>query len=284
MSVSGSVHESFRSNHTNFARSDGSVSSAGILSTTSSIATEFRNLNDAIFSEDWDGVINIVQIQPKLAAKRYVSPSFMKEGRNSQVLPIHQACSMSTVPIRVIEALIYAFPGSLDKTESGAQRNCLQIACRGRVSEEVLLFLIDQDPSAAEYQDAMGRVALHYACSNQFSLRSIDALVRACPASCRAVDDVGKWTPLHIAASKCHSEQIVRFLLSTSTEPVVVRTAKGSTPLDLALMNTTVANKEGIIAMLMQEEEKYRKTPTFQNMEKAQQTNFKRISKNSFLV
>ena len=283
---SGSVHDSFRSYHTNFAASDTtSVHSAtNSIRSSASFASDSRNLNDAIFSEDWESVMHIIQLHPKCASKRYVSPSFMKEGRTSQVLPIHQACSMSSVPIKVLQSLIYAYPGSLDKTESGAQRNCLQIACRGRVSEEVLLFLIQQDPSAAEYQDCMGRVALHYACSNQFSLRCIDALVQACPASCRAADYIGKWTPLHIAASKCHSEQIVRFLISTSSEPVVMRTSKGSSPLDLALLNTTAPNKEGIINMLMQEEEKYRKTPTFQNIEKAEQTRFKKISQNSFLV
>jgi hypothetical protein len=280
-----SANETFRSYDPNFRRPSTAGSFDSSIRSTASVNAEFRNLNDAIFQEDWENVLQIIEVHPKCASKRYISPSFMKEGRTAQVLPIHQACSMSSVPIKVLEALIYAFPESLQKTESGVHRNCLQIACRGRVSEDVLLYLLTQDASGAAHQDAMGRVALHYACSSQFSLKTIDALIQACPASVRAVDSIGKWTPLHIAASKCHSEQVVRLLLSTSTEPVVMSTSKGSTPLDLALMNNGPSPyKEAIVTMLMQEEEKYRKTPTFQNMEIAEQNRFKRISNSSFLV
>jgi len=280
-----SANETFRSYNSNFSRprTAGSVDSS--LRSAASINTEFRNLNDAIFTEDWESVLHIIQVHPKSASKRYMSPSFMKEGRTAQVLPIHQACSMSSVPIKVLGALIFAFPESLSKTESGARRNCLQIACRGRVSEDVLLYLLRQDPSAASYQDCMGRVALHYACSSQFSLNVIETLVQACPASVRAVDSVGKWTPLHIASSKCFSEKIVQSLLSASTEPVLMRTSKGSTPLDLALMNDSASNiKDAIVSVLMLEEEKYRTTPAFQNIERAEKTRFKTISNSSFLV
>ena len=233
----GSVNESFRSYDSNLYRPGTAGSFDTSIRSTASVNSDFRNLNDAIFSEDWETVLHILQVHPKSASKRYISPSFMKEGRTAQVLPIHQACSMSSVPIKVLAACIRAFPESLQKTESGARRNCLQIACRGRVSEEVLLYLLSQDPSAASYQDCMGRVALHYACSSQFSMKVIEALVRACPASVRASDSVAKWTPLHIVASKCYSDDVVQLLLAASAEPVVMRTSKGSTPLDLVLMS-----------------------------------------------
>jgi len=52
----------------------------------------------------------------------------------------------------------------------GCMRTPLHIALRYSVNDEAISFLIDKYPAALTIQDSLGRVPLHYACSNQASL------------------------------------------------------------------------------------------------------------------
>ena len=253
-----------------------SVSSSDSMSST-------QKLVGFLFEENWSNVLQLIQAKPKLVRNRTLTRSFMNDGRTAQILPIHRACSMSLLPLDILESLVFAYPESLQKKETGLRRNCLQIAIRAGLSQDIIRYLLEKDHQAASYQDSLGRVALHYACLNRdtYSLNLIQELVQACPATVCATDKMNNYTPLHLAASFCQSVDMVRFLISTEPKSVLVVSKKGLSPLDLALSTaessglTSSSHQREIVKLLIETEEKYRKLPMFQNFEKASQKKLK---------
>lgn len=247
-------------------------------SDNSSSMSSTQKLVDSLFEENWSNVIEIIRAKPRLLRNRTLTRSFMNDGRTAQILPIHQACSMEFLPLDVLESLASAYPESLLKTETGLRRNCLQIAIRAGLHQDIIRFLLEKDPQAAIYQDSLGRVALHYACikHDTYSIDLIQELVQACPATVCATDKMSHYTPLHLAASLCRSVDMIRLFISTSPQSVLMVSVKGLSPLDLALRTTeksgsTSSHQREIVEILIGEEEKYRQLPLFSNFEKASQ-------------
>lgn len=222
-----------------------------------------------IVNEEWNKVLELLHSDKALAQQWSNSQSFTGDVMcNSKILPLHQACVKANVEIEFLEALIDVYPMSLQTCETGCMRTALHLAIMSCVNEKVISYLIDKYPAAVSIQDDLGRIPLHYACSNQSTLSIIQKLIGAFPDTIRATDS-SLWTPLHTAAHNSHSLDIIDFMLKCCPEAIVMATRKGSTPAFCARENTTNM-KNLILARLVEEEQEYRKTPLFKNFKTAE--------------
>ena len=228
----------------------------------SSMLTQVSSL---MFQDEWQKATEIVRSNEMIARKKITSPYFMNEGY-SEIFLIHLACSISSVPVTFLETLFHAYPECSQATDS-RKRNCLQIALKSGISEEALLFLITKDPNSAAQQDCYGRVALHYACSNCRSETVIQHLVDACPAAVCADEALdGGWTPLHIVAQNCYSSSVARILIACSSQPLLMTTKSGHTPLSLNQRRPSrTPSQLSIASILSSEEKRFVHLPIFQN-------------------
>ena len=228
-----------------------------------------RNLlTNSIANGDWQKAKELVQENGHLVRKWTVAPSLSGGVHASDILPIHQACKMDGVSVPFLEALLFAYPESIKKRETGFRRIPLHVAIRARAPDEVILFLLNKYPEGAAIQDVLGRVPLHYAISNHASVSIIHTLIKTCRSTACAVDNLG-WTPLHVAANTARSSEMVETLVATAVETVVSRTKKGNTPLMCANMSEGPF-RDLIIAILNVEEQKFAKTAFFQNFREAE--------------
>ena len=228
-----------------------------------------RNLlTNSIANGDWQKAKELVQENGHLVRKWTVAPSLSGGVHASDILPIHQACKMDGVNVPFLEALLFAYPKSIQKRETAFKRTPLHIALRARAPDEVILFLLNKYPKGAAIQDVLGRVPLHYAISSHASVFIIQTLIKACRSAACAVDNLG-WTPLHVAANVARSSEMVETLIATAVETVVSRTKKGNTPLMCANMSDGPF-RDLIIAILNVEEQKFAKTAFFQNFREAE--------------
>jgi hypothetical protein len=210
----------------------------------------------------------MIEENGNLVRKWTAAPSLTGGVAAADILPIHQACKMSDVTIQFLEALLWAYPESIRKKETGFRRVALHIAIRARASNEVILYLLNKYPDAASTQDVLGRVPLHYAISNHSPMEIIHTLISTCPATARAADNLG-WTPLHVAANCARSIDMVETLLQCGSEAVVACTKKGNTPLMVARMSDG-PDKDLIETILVEEQEKFEKTAYFRNFREAE--------------
>lgn len=223
-------------------------------------------VSSLMFQDEWQKATGIVRSSEKSVRRKLISPYFLKEGK-AEILLIHLACSISSVPVHFLESLLFAYPESLQQPDSRG-RNCLQIALKSGVSEEVLLFLIRKDPLSASHQDCHGRVPLHYACSNRCPEIVVQELVAACPAAVRADENHGGWTPLHIVAQNCYSVAVARMLLSCSSQTVLMKTRSGFTPLEINKCSPhRTTSQLSISSMLTSEEKRFLHLPLFENFQ-----------------
>jgi len=224
------------------------------------------NLSTLMFQGEWLKASEMVQSNEKRVRKKIISPYFLNEG-TAEILLIHLACSIASVPVYFLESLLFAYPESLQETDS-IGRNCLQIAIKSGVSKEVLFFLLQKDPQSAAHQDFYDRVPLHYACSNRCPEVFIQELVAACPAAVCADEKYGGWTPLHIVAENCYSVAVARILVSCSSQPVLMTTRSGFTPLALNKGSPhKTPSQLTISSMLTSEEKRFHHLPLFQNFQ-----------------
>eukprot|EP00551_Chaetoceros_affinis_P010082 CAMPEP_0203672412 /NCGR_PEP_ID=MMETSP0090-20130426/8393_1 /ASSEMBLY_ACC=CAM_ASM_001088 /TAXON_ID=426623 /ORGANISM="Chaetoceros affinis, Strain CCMP159" /LENGTH=263 /DNA_ID=CAMNT_0050537723 /DNA_START=40 /DNA_END=831 /DNA_ORIENTATION=+ len=226
-------------------------------------------LINLIASNEWLRAKDLVEENGNLVRKWTVAPSLSGGVHAADILPIHQACKMEDLTIHFLEALIFAYPESLRKRETGFRRIPLHIAIRSRVPDEVIFYLLEKYPDGAAVQDVLGRVPLHYAISNHSSMEVITRLIKACRSAACAVDNLG-WTPLHVAANAARSSEMVEALIESAVETVVARTRKGNTPLMCANMSEGPF-KDLIVEMLRDEEQKFEMTAFFQNFRQAEQ-------------
>lgn len=221
-----------------------------------------------IANGEWKRAKEMIEDNGNLVRRWSTAPSLTGGVAAADILPIHQACKMSDVSVQFLEALLWAYPESIRKRESGFRRIALHIAIRARCSNDVILFLLEKYPEAATTQDILGRVPLHYAISNHAPMKVIHALISTCPATARAADNLG-WTPLHVAANCARSIEMVETLIQCGSEAVVYVTKKGNTPLMVAQMSEG-PDKELIMVLLMEEQEKFEKTAYFRNFREAE--------------
>lgn len=234
-------------------------------------------LTNLIGNEEWQRATEVIEENGNYVRRWTVAPSLSGGVHASDILPIHQACKMDGVSIPFLEALLFAYPESIKKRETGFRRIPLHVAIRARAPDEVILFLLNKYPEGAAIQDVLGRVPLHYAISNHASLSIIETLIKTCRSCACAVDNLG-WTPLHVAANTARSSKMVEALVASAVETVVSRTKKGNTPLMCANMSGGPF-RGPIVSILDVEEQKFEKTAFFQNFREAENnaTSVKRV-------
>lgn len=221
-----------------------------------------------IANDEWQSAKELIEENGNVVKRWTVAPSLSGGVHASDILPIHQACKMDGVSTHFLEALLFAYPESIKKRESGFRRIPLHIAIRARLPDEVIMFLLEKFPAGAAVQDVLGRVPLHYAISNHASISVINLLIKACRSTVCAADNLG-WTPLHVAANTARSTEMVEILIHSGVESVVARTRKGNTPLMCANMSEGPF-RDLIIEILHDEEQKFENTAFFQNFREAE--------------
>ena len=184
-------------------------------------------LINLIANSEWLRAETIVEENGNLVRKWSVAPSLSGGVHACDILPFHYACKMEDVKVKFLESLLFAYPESIRKRESGFRRIPLHIAIRSRLPDDVILFLLNKYPEGAAIQDMLGRVPLHYAISNHSSIKVIHSLIKTCRSSACAADNLG-WTPLHVAANTARSTEMVEILIQSGVETVVARTRKGN--------------------------------------------------------
>ena len=221
-----------------------------------------------IANSEWKRARQMVEESGNLVRKWSTAPSLTGGVAAADILPLHQACKMEDVKVEFLESLLWAYPQSIRKRESGFRRVALHIAIRARCSNAVIFYLLDKYPEAVSTQDVLGRVPLHYAISNHSNMQVIHKLISTCPATARAADNLG-WTPLHVAANCARSAEMVETLIECGSEAVVAATRKGNTPLMVAQMSEG-PDRHLIEGILIEEEQKFEKTAYFQNFREAE--------------
>jgi len=221
-----------------------------------------------LINAEWKKAKKCVQADKSRARKWITAQSFTGNINKTEILPIHQACAISTVHLDIIEYLAFVYPESLLLCESGTLRTPLHVAMRARVSDRVIAFLMEKCPKAISTLDALGRIPLHYACSNQVSNVTVNRLIDVCPESVCASDNLG-WTPLHVASSLYQTADVVEAMLCACPEAVCMRTNKGSSSIAVAQVNNSVA-KDRICELLIEMEQRFQKMPAFRNIRAAE--------------
>jgi len=233
-------------------------------------------LINLIANSEWNRARQMIEENGNLVRKWSVAPSLTGGVAAADILPIHQACKMSDVTVQFLESLLWAYPESIKKRETGFRRVALHVAIRARASDAVILYLLDKYPEGASTQDVLGRVPLHYAISNHSTMTVINSLISTCPATARAADNLG-WTPLHVAANVARSAAMVETLVQCGSEAVVSATKKGNTPLMCAQMSEG-PDKELIQSILIEEEQKFEKTAYFKNFREAENNDRREVT------
>ena len=196
---------------------------------SSKVNDETATLQELIADRQWQRAINLIRGKGRLAQKKFKVPAFMHEWKGeAEIYPIHQACSSPTVPLELIDTLLFAYPDGINKTESNMKRNCLHIAVRAGVADEIIEYFLSEYPSLVYKSDEEGRIPLHYAISNGCSNEIVRKMVSICPRSICA-PDVRGWTPMHVAVGRETDPDIIRFMVSACPEAVLLRTNAGST-------------------------------------------------------
>ena len=227
-----------------------------------------NQLVNLIASSEWQTAKELTEENGSLARKWTVAPSLSGGVNASDILPIHQACTMDNVTTHFLETLLFAYPESIKIRESGFRRIPLHIAIKAHASDDVIMYLLTKYPEGATVQDTLGRLPLHYAISNHSSMNIINDLIRTCRSTVCAADHLG-WTPLHVAANIGRSTEMVKTLIDNGVETVVSKTRKGNTPLMCAFMSEGPF-RDSIATILKEEELKFEKSAFFQNFREAE--------------
>lgn len=207
-----------------------------------------RNLlNLYLFEEDWQSAMTEIECHPNETRSWSTRPGFFDGEHESHVLPIHVACSLHA-PLKVVRAIVEAYPGCLSVKESSFKRLPIHVACQFAAPMDVIEYLAQQYVAGTLEPDILGRLPIHYACSNGAPLDVIRALLKANPAS-SLYEDFNGWLPLHVAVHFGASTKVVREIIRVCPEAVAKKTKKRSTALKLAEKVST-KNREEVIALL----------------------------------
>ena len=207
-----------------------------------------NKLNLLLFEEDWHSAIAEIECHPHEAKVWSVRPGFFDGDHESNVLPIHVACSQHA-PLDVIRAIVRAHPQSVNTVESSFKRLPIHIACQFAASADVIEFLVQEHIAGTIEVDILGRLPIHYACSNGAPLDVVRILLSANSSSIFCGDHNG-WLPLHVAVHFGAETEVVQELLRMCPASVVaMKTKRGSTALSLA-QKVATKNKEEVVTLL----------------------------------
>lgn len=213
-----------------------------------SFARGRSKLNILLFEEDWQSAITEIECHPHEAKVWSTRPGFFDGDHESNVLPIHVACSVHA-PLEVVTAIVQAYPECVQIVESAFKRLPLHVACQFAARSGVIEYLIDQYKAGTMETDILGRLPLHYACSNGASLNVVRALLNVNTAA-TLYSDLNGWMPLHVAVHFGAETAVIKELLDVSPPSIVnMKTKKGNTAMCLA-RKITWKNKEEVLALL----------------------------------
>ncbi|KAL7539157.1 hypothetical protein ACHAWF_006318 [Thalassiosira exigua] len=204
-------------------------------------------INRYLLDEDWQSVIAEIECHPRQTRMWSIQPGFFDGQHESQVLPIHVACSLHA-PLQVVRAIVEAYPECLEKKESSFKRLPIHTACQFAAPAGVIEYLAQENVAGTLEPDNLGRLPLHYACSNGASMEVVETLLRANPASVSFRDHDG-WSPLHVAVRLGASTEVIRKMITVCPASVAMKTNKQSTPLKLA-KGVNSKNRDEVIALL----------------------------------
>ena len=131
-----------------------------------------------------------------------------KEGRD-QLLPLHCACSLQTSRHTCIEC---GLPWFTDPP-----------------AKDVIEFLLQLYPEAAQKKDVSGKLPLHYACSRQVSRDGMELLLQAYPNAVQETCAQGM-LPLHYACSNIAPQDVIELLVKTYPTALQAKFHSGRLP------------------------------------------------------
>lgn len=228
-----------------------------------------NRLTSSLTECDWDSADALIQAEPSLVKKWTSTPVFLGFNRPSEILPFHQAIALENVPIVLLQRLLLTYPKAIEKREVALQRLPLHIALKSNPhNDDIILFILNKYPNAVNHQDNMGRLPIHYACSNQASLNVLIALHKASLQSVFAADNMG-YMPLHVASNSHSSIDLIQYLLDAGPGVIMAKTNKDLDPIKCAEASNAL-NKEAILNLLKNARETFAKTdPVYNYMKEA---------------
>lgn len=200
-------------------------------------------LETLILEDKWSEALDIIQSHPKNV-----------QLWNKCDLPIHLACSRQDVPLKVISALIAAYPQSVKLTNR--DKMCLlplhfAVVQNSSTMADVVSVLLKAYKKGAEIKDIYGDRPLTYHLSfyNKPSLEIVKMLVGAYPDDVQECDGYNKY-PLHHAA-RCGNWEILLFFIHLYPYALLKKDKWNRTPRDICNMN----GHEKLSHRLLEEEE-----------------------------
>jgi len=155
---------------------------------------------------------------------------------NRGTLPIHRACCGSNAPIKLLEALIKAYPNSLEQRTEGRGLIPLHFSVFGGIANNISIIklLLSHYKDGASVTDIHGYTTLQfYLCeSSQPSLTLIKLLLEANPDAVHTRDRYQRY-PLHCTAY-VQEWKISKYLLGLYPDALLEKTVYGQTPRDIA--------------------------------------------------
>jgi len=153
--------------------------------------------------------------------------------RTVETYPLHVACR-NNAPINVIQALIEAWPGTLQS--EAADRLPLHEACTCALSLPTIELLVEAWPESIQKATTDGcLLPLHLALQNpEVSLEIVQFLVQQWPESLQKDSDEWRCDPLQLALQSCCSDHIIRYLVQQAPRSVQKCQENGNTALHYA--------------------------------------------------
>lgn len=173
---------------------------------------------------------------------------------DNSYLPLHRACRYASVPNNVVEALIEAYPESVQMKAKSCNRIALHCTtCLfNPTNADVVEILLRRYREGASLRDVYGQTPLvyHLRQAPSPSLEVVEMLVEAYPDSASTGDHDGCY-PLHCAAKRGEVD-IANYLIEMYPDALLEQNKDGRTPQDMA-------HKDGKFQLrdkLIEEEEK----------------------------
>lgn len=147
-------------------------------------------------------------------------------------LPLHLACRKKG-SARLVSALLAAHrPGASELDKS--LRLPLHWASERKAGAEVISLLLDAHAAGAAALDLDGLAPLHLAVSNGAPVSVIRLLLKAHPEAVRTLDARAHRAPLHYAAARRASPDVIAALLTADSSVSSIADGDGRLPIDLA--------------------------------------------------
>ena len=141
--------------------------------------------------------------------------------------PLHLCCRLVVIPEEIILALIDCNPSAIAIPDDDGE-NCIHLACRYGLSEAIIERLIALSPQSAfvARDEENGEIPLHAAIHHSSSPDVLNALFSASPESVRSCNDNGK-SALHLACEYERHDFIKMAVKSVVTDKQNARTFMG---------------------------------------------------------